>query len=60
MIWTLVIIAAIVLTLLGTLEWRSWKKPLSPGLDDGWGGANRYRGSDRPLTGGSNFDEPHN
>ena len=56
MIWTLAIIAAIVVTV-GTLEWRSWKKPLAPGLSDWWGGVNRYKGSGRPLSGGSNFDE---
>jgi hypothetical protein len=50
--WWILVVASIVL-LLGWLEVRSWKKPMNPRLNSVWGvGEN----SDRPLTGGSDFD----
>ena len=56
MIWFLVIIALVVITLV-LLEWRSRNKPLPPGLRDDH--PNRFRGSGRPLTGGTDFDQRH-
>ncbi len=53
-----IIIVGVVVLALGILEWRSWTKPMAPGLNDWWGG-NPNRGGDRGITGGHHFDQPH-
>ena len=57
MVWFIVIIALVVITV-GFFEWRSWNKPQPGSLQDG-GDPYRFRYSDRPLTGGSDFDQRH-
>jgi len=54
MVWVIVIIGLVAVTV-GLHEWRSRNKPLRPGLKDYWS-VNGYKGSGRPLTGGTNFD----
>lgn len=52
----IITVGAIVVALGIFLEWRSWKKPLTPGFKDWWGG-DPNAGGNRAITGGHGFDQ---
>ena len=54
--WWLVVLVAVV-ALGAFLEWRSWKKPAVPGLQNHWGSHNAALNADRTLTGGHDTDK---
>ena len=49
---------AVLVVVLGLLEWRSWKKPLPRRLQQDWR-VNTGKESGRAITGGHTFDSPH-
>jgi hypothetical protein len=53
----IIVVGAVVVALGIINEWRSWKRPLAPGLSNRWG--SRVAGSGRLITGGHTADERH-